>query len=209
MSFPTKYRGWITYIKDWLSADEYSDAQIASFIDLAHVRLNREMSSYGMEASILLPVTTPFVITDLVPDFNKIRLVSTPGAGSIDVAAINEIKNLLVNDSGGGEPTHYCIDAGKLYTYPAMVAGNMEIFYYRRVPALSADPPVDSNVFTVDHPDALLFAALMEAAPYMQEDDRIPVWENKYTVALATGNFVSDRIKKGSTPLKRDVRIFR
>ena len=50
--------------------------------------------------------------------------------------------------------------------------------YYKRLAALS-----DSNTtnwLTDDYPELIRFAALCEATPYLQEDQRIPVWEAKY-----------------------------
>ncbi len=210
MAFPTTYTGWIAYVRDWLSADEYSDAQIASFLDLAQLRLNREMSSYGMEADVQLTLTAdlPQLILPLVADFSKIRLVSVPDVGPLDVATISEIKKKIETDSSedASNPSLYCIDAGKLYTYPLMQTGDViDFFYYKKIPVLSQS--VGTNVFSIDHPDALLYAALLEAAPYMQDQENITVWENKYTIALMTGSQVADRIKMGSTPLLRDFTV--
>lgn len=210
MPFPTTYNGWIAYVRDWIAADEYSEAQVASFLDFAQLRLNREMSSYGMEADVQITLAgdLPQPILPMVPDFSKIRLVSVPGYGPLDVVTINEMKGLLEKNPAPKSSCEkkYCIDAGKLYTYPVLVAGDLlDFFYYKRVPVLSTS--VGTNVFSVDHPDALLYAALLEAAPYMKENENIPVWESKYTVALMTGSQVADRIKMGSTPLVREVRV--
>lgn len=212
MAFPTTYVGWITYIRDWLSADEYSDAQIASFLDLAQLRLNREMESYGMEADVQITLAgaTPVTITGLVADFNKIRLVSIPTVGPLDVVSINEMKKLLEENPGseGTTPKKYAIDAGKLYIYPEMAAGEViDFFYYKKIPYLSTTPPVGSNVFSSDHPDALLYASLLAAAPYMKDDEDTAAWSASYLAALSTGNSVSNRIKLGSTPLKREIKV--
>jgi len=211
MAFPTTYNGWLTYIRDWLAADEYSEAQIASFLDLAQLRLNREMESYGMEADtqIVVASAAPIVITSVVADFNKVRLVSVPSVGPLDVLSINEIKKLLEENPGteGTQVKNYCIDAGKLYTYPVMSADTIDFFYYKKIPALSKTPPVDSNVFTVDHPDAMLYACLLAAAPYMNDDEKAEIWSASYLAALSTANSVSNHIKKGSTPLKREIKI--
>jgi hypothetical protein len=53
--------------------------------------------------------------------------------------------------------------------------------YYKRLDALS-----DSNTtnwFITNAPDLIRYGALCEAAPYMQDDERIPVWEGKYQTA--------------------------
>lgn len=207
MAFPTTFAGWQAYIRDWLAADEFTEAQLNYFLDLAQLRLNREMESYGMEADtqVTLATATPFLITSLVADFKKIRLVSIPDVGPLDVLAINEIKAKLETNKNADAscPKNYCIDAGKLYIYPAQDVGQkIDIFYYKKIPYLSSGNP--TNVFSTDYPDALLYASLLAAAPYMREDQDKPVWEGNYTVALVTANNESNAIKKGSTPLVRN-----
>lgn len=210
MAFPTTYSGWITYVRDWLAADEYSEAQIASFIDLAQLRLNREMESYGMEA--VAPITvvnsSPIDIISVVPDFSKVRLVSIPGIGPLTSMAINEIKKELETKNTDGKPSQYfCIDAGLLYTYPKAGAGTIDFFYYKMIPYMSKTPVVDSNVFSTKYQDALLYASLLAAAPYMKDAEFISVWSESYAAALITANNDAKHIKLGSTPLKREVKV--
>ena len=210
MAFPTTYSGWITYIRDWLAADEYSDAQIASFLDLAQLRLNREMESYGMEAVATITVLDldPIDITAVIADFNKVRLVSVPGIGPLTSMAINEIKRELETKNTDGNPAQYfCIDAGKLYTYPKMSDGTIDLFYYRLIPYMSKTPAVDSNVFSTKYQDALLYAGLLAAAPYMKDTEFMSVWSEAYAAALITANNDAKHIKLGSTPLKREVKV--
>jgi hypothetical protein len=50
--------------------------------------------------------------------------------------------------------------------------------YYKRLTALSDSNT--SNWLITDVPDLILFASLCEAAPYLQDDARIVIWEKKY-----------------------------
>jgi hypothetical protein len=207
MAFPTSYTGWVAYVRNWIGADDYSDAQIGQFLDLAQVKLNTDLMSFPMEKlfhhTVLAP--DPIDLALIIPDFGKIRLVSVQGVGPLDVAALNEyvekgqdLLNTCIT------PTLYNIDAGKLYiwAWPAIDAV-VDIHYYEKVPALST--LVASNTFSLHHPDLLLYAASLEAAPYMVEDERIQVWESKYTGGVLAVNAASAKIKMGSTPLKRQI----
>jgi len=216
MSFPTTANGWISYVRDFIGADDYSDAQVSSFLDLAQNRLNREMMSYGMEAVDDVVVTASHItdnainIQVAIPSFEKIRLVNIQGTsiGPLHVVSLNEMKKMQAQDAfAGGESTHYMIDAGNLYIYPFPgESAVVEVYYYAKQ-ALLNKGSVESNAFTLRYPDALLHAACLEAASYMVEDERIPVWENKYLVALSTANDESNKIKMGSTPLQRRFRV--
>lgn len=210
MAFPTTFNGWTAYLRGWIGADEYSDAQIATFLDLATVRLNTDLSSFPMEKlhhkTILAPDhEQPIDLLMEMADFNKIRLVSVQGVGPLDVAALNEyVEKAQDLTDTCYTPQLYNIDAGKLYIWPwpgenAVV----DIHYYEKVPALSASVP--TNTFSLHHPDLLLYASSLEAAPYMIEDERIPVWESKYTAGVFSNNAASVKIKMGSTPLKRQI----
>lgn len=214
MAFPTTFAGWITYLRDWCGADEYSDGQIGSFLDLAQLRLNREMESYGMEAVVSIPLAapTPVDLTATVPDFRKVRLVVIQGFPPLDVASLVEIQQLIQEAAASGAasttPEKYCIDAGKLFIYPVQSTGTIDFYYYKDVPFISSTGPVNSNVFTLEYPDALLYASLLAAAPYMKENEDVDIWSNAYLAALSTANDESNRIKKGSTPLVRKVNTY-
>jgi hypothetical protein len=44
----------------------------------------------------------------------------------------------------------------------------------------------DSNAFMVNAPDALLYAALIEAEPYIMNDARVNTWGSMYDRAIST-----------------------
>ena len=51
---------------------------------------------------------------------------------------------------------------------------DFEITYYAKSSAIS-----DSHWLVINAPDVLLYGALVESAPYLKDDPRIPVWETK------------------------------
>lgn len=58
-----------------------------------------------------------------------------------------------------------------------------EILYYE-LPAL-LDDSVQTNWITEFAPQLLLYGTLLEATPFLKNDDRIPVWQNMYDRAAA------------------------
>jgi len=210
MAFPTTFSGWISYIRNWIGADEYSDAQIGQFLDLGTTRLNNDLASYPMEKlfhhTILAPDhEQPIDLVMTIPDFNKIRLVAVQGIGSLDVAALNEYVDKAQDlNHTDYTPQLYNIDHGQLFIWPWPAENAVvDIYYYEMVPPLS--PTVNANTFSRKHPDLLLHAASLEAAAYMVEDERIPVWESKYAAGVIVANGNVSKIKMGSTPLKRQI----
>lgn len=164
-------------------------------------------------------IPSPFVITDWVPDFNKIRLV-VPGVGlpPMDVSALNEFQKLLAAQNSNNffglninsnSPINgfFTIDANTLSMIPAPVDNAyVTLFYYFEVTPIG--PTVDTNVFTQFYSDALLWAASVEASVFIVEDDRSALYEQKYQNALVVANNKPKRIRLGSTPLKRQITMY-
>ena len=61
-----------------------------------------------------------------------------------------------------------------------------ECVYYQRPVNFSAS--TDTNWFTLNAPDVLLWGGLANASPFIREDTRIPVWEAKWLEAVGELN---------------------
>ena len=216
MSLFTGYSGWLDGIRDWLDVDDYTDAQIQAFLALGQIRLNRDLMSSSMEKSVDVTIddTTEGLPIDLktaIPDFSKIRWVSPSWSNrSSDSLAYNEyikaIKNDGINNDRSGV-SYYSIDSKKLYISPMTKDGDViSVGYYVMVPLIS--DTIDENIFTEFHYDALLYSAALEAAPYMSEDERIPVWQGNYQIIVEQTNNASSKEKLGSVPLVRQINVY-
>jgi hypothetical protein len=62
-------------------------------------------------------------------------------------------------------------------------AYSYEVLYYERVQPL--DETNQSNWFTQYAPQALLYGTLLQAMPFLKNDERIPVWQSLYDKAVA------------------------
>ena len=62
----------------------------------------------------------------------------------------------------------------------------IEILYYELPPLL--DDVTQTNWLTEYAPQVLLYATLVEATPFLKNDERIPVWQNMYDRAAAMLN---------------------
>ena len=57
-------------------------------------------------------------------------------------------------------------------------AYNYEVLYYERNQPL--DSSNQSNWFTQYAPQALLYGSLLQAMPFLKNDERIPMWQGQY-----------------------------
>jgi hypothetical protein len=61
---------------------------------------------------------------------------------------------------------------------------NFEVVYYERIQPL--DSTNQTNWFTQYAPQALLYGSLLQAMPYLKNDERIPVWQQQYEAIMTT-----------------------
>lgn len=62
-------------------------------------------------------------------------------------------------------------------------AYTFEVLYYERVQPL--DSTNQSNWFTVYAPQALLYGSLLQAMPFLKNDERAPMWQAQYDAVIA------------------------
>lgn len=208
MGWPTDFDGWITRVKEWLDVPDLDDNVFGYCLDSATERLNRDLNSQWMEETYEFTVVNPSESIDLkseIPDYNRMRLVTISGQKPLVAMALNEFKVEKITNTGT-TPRVYCINKMQLLIWPLPAVDDIvEIDYYTKVPALSDDR--DDNVFSEYHPDAFIYAALLEATPYLHEDERLETWTTFYNNIRDAINVTADRANKGSTPLKREIKV--
>lgn len=59
-----------------------------------------------------------------------------------------------------------------------------EVLYYERVQPL--DSANQTNWFTIYAPQALLYGSLLQAMPFLKNDERIPMWKSQYDLIINT-----------------------
>jgi hypothetical protein len=74
--------------------------------------------------------------------------------------------------------THWLVAPTPASTY------TFEILYYQRLQPL--DDTNQTNWFTEYAPQALLYGALLQAMPFLKNDERIPMWQAQYQQIIQT-----------------------
>jgi len=217
MAWPTTTAEWRDKIRDWLDVDDtlaVPNAALDTCLDMAVDNLNADVDSLYAEAPPINYTCTglelwPLDITALgIADYNRMILVNAEGGPAMDAKSISEMVNLIsTNTSPSSKPTDYAVQANQLYVWPAPGAGTvLQIRYSKKIPYLSAS--VNSNVYTVSHPSAFLYAALIAAEPYIAEDERLGTWKSLYDGQISTINLTAKQARMGSTPLTREFFVY-
>jgi hypothetical protein len=197
----TNYSDLKTTVANYLARTDLTD-QIPNFIQLAEVRLRRDLrirqmlksattNTTGGDQTVALP--TDFLeLRDLFVETNPIRDLQyvTPSVFS---------RNGRVTESG--LPVLYTIIASEFKFAPVPDTDyTLRIHYYAK-PDLLTDSNT-SNVFLANCPDLLLYGALIEAEPYLMNDARIQLWAGMYDRGLASLTASDDRSENSGVPLR-------
>jgi len=85
-----------------------------------------------------------------------------------------------------GIPKYYCD-----YNYENWLVAptpttnyTFEVLYYERVQPL--DSSNQTNWFTIYAPQALLYGSLLQAMPFLKNDERTPIWQAQYKAIMDT-----------------------
>jgi hypothetical protein len=184
MSFAT-YSDLKTSIAGYLARSDLT-SQIPDFITFAENRLRRELRIRQMLKSVTTATVSGDSTVELPADFLEIRDF---------VALTNPIQPLsysspsaLSNDpvaSQVGVPKSYTILANEFLMSPVPDGiYTLRLLYFAAPTYLSSSN--GSNVFLTTAPDALLYASLIEAEPYMFNDARINTWGTMYDRAISS-----------------------
>jgi hypothetical protein len=91
-----------------------------------------------------------------------------------------------------GKPQYFSIVGGQIRVLPVPDGTyTAELTYYAKLTKLSST--VATNWLLAQAPDVYLYGALMQAAPYLKDDARIPVWASIYTKGLEELQIADDR----------------
>lgn len=103
-----------------------------------------------------------------------------------------------------GKPVFYSILSTEIELAPQPdTAYTLEILYYAKPTVLSSSNA--SNVFLANYPDALLYASLLEAEPYLINDARSQTWATLYDRAIKNISDADQNSEYSGVPLQMKV----
>ena len=186
MSFDS-YSSLKTTIANYLARSDLNSI-VPTFIRLAEERLRREVRTRQMLVVATADTVGGDSTVGLPTDFLEMRDIhlNTTPASTLRYKAPNSFyAESRVTD--GGKPKDYTILGAEMQLAPIPdTTYILQMLYYAK-PALLSDSN-QSNVFLSNYPDALLYASLAEAEPYLMNDARIQTWAALYDRAINSIN---------------------
>lgn len=181
----TTYAELQTSISNYLKGRNNITDQIQDFITLAEIRLARELrvpemiSTTTLTASSSITLPTDFLEAELVElQTNPTRLLEamTPRQAAREYTT-----------STTGRPCAYTIKSGAMVPHPLPDDSYSIVLDYYARPASLADDQTTNSIFPA-YADLYLYASLLESAPYLMDDERIPVWASALSNGIEAAN---------------------
>jgi hypothetical protein len=198
----TSYSDLQVEVTQWLRRPDLA-GEIPTFITLAEAQLNRRLKTLYQMARTTLSIDAEYVAYPA--DFNGLITLD------LQTAPVTRLKYIGPDGLTDLTATRYANPAKPLYFsvigadfrfWPAPdTAYTGDLTYTQSIPALSASNT--SNWLLTNHPDAYLYGALMQAAPYLKSDERLQTWAGLFTQVIDDINRNDDWRMLGAQPARR------
>jgi hypothetical protein len=174
-------------VADWLDRSDLT-TRIPDFIALAEARINREIRIRPMEVRSTMTTTAGNQYFNLPGGYIQMRNIQLNTNPTTPLEYITpEMLDRLYGSSTTGKPRAYTLIGDEIQLAPIPdSAYTLEMAFYEKFTALGdgTSGTVTSNWLTTNAPDILLYGALMEAEPFIKNDERVAVWLNGYGNAI-------------------------
>lgn len=174
------YTDLTSAIPTWLRRSDLSSVT-PDFVTMAEAQLNRDLRCQQMVTRSTVTITASLLAVPsdfLAP--RSMRITSFNPTTTLLYVTTEQMDDLLdFTDSSGDCPLHYTVEGSNFRFSPDPGVGpfTAELSYYAKLPALATN---STNWLLSLAPDIYLYASLMNAAPYLRADDRLPMWSAAY-----------------------------
>lgn len=172
-------------IADWELRTDIT-AVIPTLIGLAEARLARDkrVRRLAVNTSFTIDSATETLPTDFLSLDSLYFSGSQQKYGEVETVDLATLSEYQERYQPSGVP-RVCavVDRATIYFAPAPDASYTGILAYWQ----GFDPLSDANTdnwLLTSHPDVYLYGTLLQSAPYMRDDERLPVWQAAYEAAL-------------------------
>lgn len=164
-------------VADWLNRSDLT-AVVPSFITLAEAGFNKDerlrVSQNMVRATAQISKQYEALPADYL-EMSNVAILGVQPYGKLDFVSLQQIDGYRDTYVTNGVPKMYTVYGNQMEFLPKPGGTyTCEMIYYAKIPALSDTNT--TNWLLTKHPDIYLYGALVQAAPYLKDDERIPTW---------------------------------
>jgi hypothetical protein len=178
----TNYTSFVSTVESYLARTDLTSV-IPDFIQMAQLRMSRDLRT---EAMLKVATTSPSDNKVAFPtDFLELREMHFEGNPPIILEYQSPDLFFRNGQTSLSGRSHYFTMLGTEFQFaPSQNSSyTIQILYYAQPTFISSTTA--TNLYLTYYPDALLYATLAEAEPYLYNDPRIATWSALYDRAVA------------------------
>lgn len=168
-----------TAVENWLDRDDL-DSRIPEFIALAEDTINKRLRIRAMETRVTATVSSEYV--SLPTGFLEMRNFQLNTSPKQVLRFVTpEYIDTFWAGSTTGKPKVFTFVGGEIQVAPSPDGSyTAEMDYYKKW-----DIATDStNWLLTNAPSVYLYGSLLQAEPFLKNDKRVPMWEQRFEKAL-------------------------
>lgn len=193
MSYSMTYNSLLQDVRRYLErgftveSDQYVYEQLPRLVTLGERRIARELKITGFITAVTTPLQVGVAVY-MKPDRWRDTVSMTVDNKPIFTRSYEYCRSYWPDEASTGTPQFYADYDYQhwLITPTPDAASTLEIVYYEQPPFLGDD--FQTNWLTEYAPDVLLYATLLEATPFLKNDERIQTWQMMYDRAAQALN---------------------
>lgn len=173
-----------TAVSNWLDRDDLS-LRIPEFISLCEAIFNRTLRIRPMETTITDNTPSGTKEEALPTGYLQMREIHLNTSPIVSLSYITpEIMYRIRAGSTNARPNSYSILGENILFGPTPDSAiEYTMTYYKALTSLSDDDP--TNWALLNAPDLYLYGTLLQAEPFLMNDDRVPLWERAFRQTIA------------------------
>lgn len=182
----TGYTSLQTSVGDWLAKGNLTSF-IPAFIQNFEERFYRQPRNYGkwMEGALSISFSSTATIPS---DFLSLRVAYLNGQTRQPLinSSLEQLYAKYPRGSSSGIPAWIARD-GANFVFGPLPNGTFTLngnYYAKPVLLRNFASDAAAHFLIVNAPDLLLYGALLEAVPFIKDDNRIPIWQGFFDRAL-------------------------
>lgn len=196
------YANLQTAIGSWLNRSDLT-SQIPDFITLAEAEFNRVLRHVDMVTKDdAFSVTGRYVNLPTRHLATKRIVLATDPVTRLEFLSVDEMAEKRELDlTATGKPIYYTVVGSQYEFLPSPDSTyTASVVYYQGLAGLATTDP---NWLLTSHPDAYLYGALAHSAPFVMDEERVPLWVSRFDRIMAELRADSERKQVGAAPTMR------
>jgi len=182
MAIITNYASLQTAVGDYLSRDDLT-SYIPNFIQNAENKLYRRLNLRNEETALSVSIASG--VAAVPADFKALKFAyynETP-VRLLQWVPVEELYRDYPDRSDTGSPSVISRE-GANFVFGKVAADSTltGIYYAKQDPLRATDP----SWYATNAPEVLLYGSLLESAPFIHDDPRLPMWQALFNDAVST-----------------------